>query len=70
MRPSYPIIISPEAAADLDAIYEFVARDSSSNADILVEKILAAAIACGVSGWSATSKTPHPSPLPEYRERG
>ena len=40
MRASYQIIISPVAAADLEAIYEFVARDSPGNASILVERIL------------------------------
>jgi plasmid stabilization system protein ParE len=40
MKPSYQIIISPEAAADLEAIYEYIAHDSPRNAAILVERIL------------------------------
>jgi plasmid stabilization system protein ParE len=40
MKPSYQIIVSPEAAADLEAIYEYIAHDSPPNAAILVERIL------------------------------
>ena len=42
MDEAYRIIISPQAAEDLDAIHDFVAQDSPANADKMAERILAA----------------------------
>jgi plasmid stabilization system protein ParE len=42
MTASYQIIISPEDADDLNAIYEYIAQDSPRNAAIFVERILTA----------------------------
>jgi plasmid stabilization system protein ParE len=40
MAATYRIIIAPEAAADLQAIYEYVAKDSPDSAARLVSRIL------------------------------
>ncbi len=36
----YRLIITPEAAADIEAIYEWIARDSVQNAGRVAERIL------------------------------
>jgi toxin ParE1/3/4 len=40
MTPAFKIILSPEAATDLQAIYEYIAQDSPRNAANLVGKLL------------------------------
>ena len=41
MLPRYRIIISPEAAADLQAIHDYIAADSRDHAARMVGRILA-----------------------------
>src|SRR5438552_17971081 len=40
MPPTFRIIMSPEAAGDLEAIHKYIARDSPENAAQLIERIL------------------------------
>ena len=40
MPPIYRIILSPEAAADLEQIHAYISRESPENAVKVVERIL------------------------------
>ena len=42
MPPAFRIILSPEAAADLQAIHEYISHDSPRNAARMVDRILEA----------------------------
>lgn len=42
MSDPFRVILSPEAATDLEAIYAYIAQDSPANAAKMVERVLAA----------------------------
>jgi len=42
MLPAYRIILSPEAASDLQSLYDYISKDSSDNAAKMVGRILEA----------------------------
>lgn len=40
MPDAFRIILAPQAAADIEAIHDYIAQDSPANAALLVERIL------------------------------